>query len=448
MDIRQISEIDFETEIFLSNQLNMSQQLEYLKTLLSYATLINNGSMDDKLDTFSMKNSTERLKKARILLEESEAISRKLANLERTKVSELSNFSYPPTLVKNVAEAICYLFAKSPSYSNFKKILKQNNFVSLLVNYDKDNISDYVFDKISKFIDMPEFTPEYAAQINESTQILCEWISFLHSYKLHMNEASTPSTCYETITEFIQKNSYFNFCWPIYYGKSVLNNAIEVDKLVQELANKLLFSANFIEIDEHLDILARYIQSDASFESATVKLEQCREPDTLNRRFILAESTRGNYIAEAKESCRFVVTNAAWFCQMIAIVAGSAQTKSSDYKHLAGVIGGDIPVWTVDGLKSALDKKMTGKSSQFIEFLCDMSLVKHLESFVVPIFLLKNDAPLDALNILWPKNWGGHEIKTKLKVNVIFKKFHLLFMKCLYHLNISSFIAHCLIDSY
>lgn len=433
MDIRQVTEIDFETEIFLSNQLNMSQQLEYMKTLLSYATLINNANMDDKLDTFSMKNSTERLKKTRVLLEESESFSKKLANLERTKASELSNFSYPPTLVKNLAEAICYLFAKSPSYSNFKKILKQSNFVSLLANYNKDNISDYVFDKISKFIDMPEFTSEYAAQINESTQTLCEWVIFLHSYKLHMNEASTPSTCYETITEFIQKNCYFNFCWPIYYGKSVLHNATEVDNLVQALANKLLFPANLIEIGEHLEILARYIQGDTSFESATVKLEQCREPDTLNRRFILAEATRGNYIAEVRES-RFVVTNPAWFCQMIAIVAGSAQTmSSSDYKHLAGVIGGDIPVWTVNGLKSAIDKEMTGKSSQFIEFLCDMSLVKHLESFVVPIFMLKNDAPLDALNILWPKNWSGHEIKTKIKVNAIFKKNHLHAQESIYN---------------
>ncbi len=184
-DFKKISEIDFETEMFLSGQLNLSHQLEYIKNCLSYATLVND--IDDKLNTFDM-NSDERMKRARELRAESEAISKKLVYLSRNRVAELINLSYPPTIIKYVAESVCYLFAKSPSYVNFKRLLKQHNFVSLLTEYDKENVSDFVMDKIGKFIDTHEFTPEHAGQISETARVLCEWIRFVHSYKIHANE--------------------------------------------------------------------------------------------------------------------------------------------------------------------------------------------------------------------------------------------------------------------
>ena len=48
-------------------------------------------------------------------------------------------------------------------------MLSDSNFMSKLVDYDKDNISDAVLRKLKKYIENPKFTPEAVEKVSKVT---------------------------------------------------------------------------------------------------------------------------------------------------------------------------------------------------------------------------------------------------------------------------------------
>lgn len=64
-----------------------------------------------------------------------------------------------------------------------QKFMNEKDFLTQLVEYKKDDISDSIMRKIkTTFIDNPEFKPSRVAQASYAAKGLCEWIIKLEAY--------------------------------------------------------------------------------------------------------------------------------------------------------------------------------------------------------------------------------------------------------------------------
>ena len=57
-----------------------------------------------------------------------------------------------------------------------------STFLQQLMNFDKDNISDKVLKRISKFCDEAEFVPEVIGRVSTAAKSLCMWVRAMESY--------------------------------------------------------------------------------------------------------------------------------------------------------------------------------------------------------------------------------------------------------------------------
>ena len=66
---------------------------------------------------------------------------------------------------------------------NEAKILTvKEDFFDDLVFYDKDNVSDEVFDMLTKIVSFDTFTPTYVATASKAASSLCAWILAVYEY--------------------------------------------------------------------------------------------------------------------------------------------------------------------------------------------------------------------------------------------------------------------------
>ena len=100
----------------------------------------------------------------------------------------MKSFKAAPTAVNTTAEATCILFSTKPSYDNFKKLINQKDIIPAFYNYDKDNISDYALKELKKYIDEPNFNPEYVRKISSVCSVFCQEIRALYNYAIIKNQ--------------------------------------------------------------------------------------------------------------------------------------------------------------------------------------------------------------------------------------------------------------------
>ncbi|MCY7361650.1 MAG: hypothetical protein LH629_06215 [Ignavibacteria bacterium] len=58
----------------------------------------------------------------------------------------------------------------------------KENFFDDLVFYDKDNISDDVFDMLTKIIKFDTFRPVFVSKCSKAAASLCSWILAVYEY--------------------------------------------------------------------------------------------------------------------------------------------------------------------------------------------------------------------------------------------------------------------------
>lgn len=104
--------------------------------------------------------------------------------IKQQDLDELKSFKAPPTVVQNVAESICYLFAKQASYQNFVKLLNKDDFLSRLKNFDSNYINNYKLNQLKKYLEMPDFNCTSIANVSQPASILCDWIRSVYNYGL------------------------------------------------------------------------------------------------------------------------------------------------------------------------------------------------------------------------------------------------------------------------
>ena len=178
------TEFDFSSELTLSNQLNLHTSLANIKTSITFSTLNprENNDMVGLLpssDSGSSSNNEDT-----VMAQEYAAVEQALLSVDPKAINELKSFSAPPGAVKNIANACCLLFAMRPEYTNFKKLVSDRDYMKKILNYDRNNVSDYVIVKLKPIVDLPEFTYEYTKKISSVSAVLCQWVRFIYSYSI------------------------------------------------------------------------------------------------------------------------------------------------------------------------------------------------------------------------------------------------------------------------
>ena len=71
---------------------------------------------------------------------------------------------------------------KPPTWDEAKKNLGDPSFMTKLLEFDKDKLDDAVLKKVTKFTQMPDFTPEIIGKVSGAARGLCLWVRAMETY--------------------------------------------------------------------------------------------------------------------------------------------------------------------------------------------------------------------------------------------------------------------------
>jgi hypothetical protein len=154
----------------ITNQLNLWQQIKLLPNKLIFKIM---NEMTNSKQTSSP--SQDGIKKAIKDLEE---------KIVKTDVSDLKKIVHPPSTISGVADSICIIFAKKPSYKNFLSILDNNLLNNLIPNYNANITSDYVIKQLDQLNNNNNNNNADLIEISKLCFYLSKWIKEIHNYAL------------------------------------------------------------------------------------------------------------------------------------------------------------------------------------------------------------------------------------------------------------------------
>jgi hypothetical protein len=71
---------------------------------------------------------------------------------------------------------------RPPTWEESKKNLGDPSFMTKLIEFDKDKLDDAVLKKITKFTQMPDFTPDAIGKVSGAARGLCLWVRAMETY--------------------------------------------------------------------------------------------------------------------------------------------------------------------------------------------------------------------------------------------------------------------------
>ncbi len=81
-----------------------------------------------------------------------------------------------------VMSAVCLLLGRKETWEDSKKLLNEINFLTMLKEYDKDNIDPKLIKKLTVYMKDPDFTPEKIKSVSQAATSLCMWVRAMHVY--------------------------------------------------------------------------------------------------------------------------------------------------------------------------------------------------------------------------------------------------------------------------
>ncbi|KAJ3125137.1 Dynein heavy chain 1, axonemal [Nowakowskiella sp. JEL0407] len=120
-----------------------------------------------------------------------------LNSLSKNDVIEVRSMQRPPEGVKLVIEAVCIMKGVKPKKIDGDKPGKKiddywepgrglladpQKFLDSLMNFDKDNISEQVIQKIKPYVDSPEFQVSVISRVSKAATSMCQWVRAMEKY--------------------------------------------------------------------------------------------------------------------------------------------------------------------------------------------------------------------------------------------------------------------------
>ena len=111
-----------------------------------------------------------------------EAAVKALNTLNKRDIDEIKTFPTPPTNVEKTMDAVLILLDEKGGWANAKIVLSKIDFMSRLLEFDKDNISPAQIRKLQKFAQDPEFVPDVIEKTSLACRSLCMWVHAINKY--------------------------------------------------------------------------------------------------------------------------------------------------------------------------------------------------------------------------------------------------------------------------
>merc|ERR1711907_159534 len=126
-----------------------------------------------------------------------QAAERGLDVLSKPAITEMTSFSNPPALVGLIAEAVLTMLNESSkdvvSWKEFRTQARRPNFMSRLLNFDKDSISEGKLRRVSKYVQ--EIDVDTARRVSLAGAGLAQWLCGINTYATIAREVCPKRDC-------------------------------------------------------------------------------------------------------------------------------------------------------------------------------------------------------------------------------------------------------------
>eukprot|EP00794_Sanderia_malayensis_P010712 gene10712-11859_t len=111
-----------------------------------------------------------------------EEAMKSLESLNKRDMTEIKSYGRPPPLVEKVMEAVMILRNAEPTWAEARKFLGDPNCIKLLINFEKDKMSDKVLKQIGKYCSQSDFHPDIVGRVSLAAKSLCMWVRAMEVY--------------------------------------------------------------------------------------------------------------------------------------------------------------------------------------------------------------------------------------------------------------------------
>jgi dynein heavy chain len=120
-----------------------------------------------------------------------EAAADALQSLKKEEITEIRSFSKPHILVQKVAECVVILRnIKDVSWKGAKGMMADPRFLSTLIDFDKDGLTDRQVRQVKEYMKDPKFAPDEVMSISSAGAGLLKWVFAMVNYNAVAKEVN------------------------------------------------------------------------------------------------------------------------------------------------------------------------------------------------------------------------------------------------------------------
>jgi len=143
-----------------------------------------------------------------------------LKTLSKGDIVEVKAMKKPPPGVKVTMEAVCLMMGVKPDKIKdpeggtkkvedywgpaCKQLLSDSNFLKHLQDYDKDNMTPAIIEKVTPFTQRDDFTPDIVAKASKAAAGLCKWVHAMVIYNRVAKVVAPKKAALKTAIETLE----------------------------------------------------------------------------------------------------------------------------------------------------------------------------------------------------------------------------------------------------
>ncbi len=320
-----------------------------------------------------------------------------LDSLKKSDIIEFKSFTNPPFATLQIIALLNPLFGLEPTWKEFRKLA--NDPAKLLVKleqFDIGSLSETSKKQLNEYIQNPENTRENHLKYSRFAASLHTWLDSIYRLSELQKELETlenSSSEYSTLNEYMAKNCYFMFAWPIFYETQLDAEALtrigEVKVDTSKLAD--LRKEKIIGTQEYLEKYSGLVGTSSVYRNLTEKI-------------LMAETARGNFFWD--ESRKLIITDPSWFARLINTLA----TPTTKGPHALPSLDNNI-------FKKDLEQQLSPDKVQLIlDYVARLPWLRKLNDGIVVALFQLPPRPLKDVDSLWPSKWSGAEHSSIFKL--------------------------------
>lgn len=85
-------------------------------------------------------------------------------------------YNNPPFLVMTVMCAVCIILNKKPDWSSAKQLLAEPSFITHMVTFNPEKVTEKAYIKFKQYSKNPDFKPEIVGKVSKACESLCCWV--------------------------------------------------------------------------------------------------------------------------------------------------------------------------------------------------------------------------------------------------------------------------------